>query len=50
MTVPKHFVKGGDTKFYRYPCEPECQWCLILVAIGDTTGPQPSMQQLFVQE
>jgi len=24
-TAPKHFVKGGDTKFYRYPREPECQ-------------------------
>jgi len=25
MTAPKHFVKSGDTKFYRYPCEPECR-------------------------
>jgi len=24
-TTPKHFVKSGDTKFYWYPCEPECR-------------------------
>ena len=28
--VLKHFMKGGDTKFYRYPCEPECQRRWIL--------------------
>jgi len=32
VTVPKCFVKGGDTKFCRYPHEPEHQWQWILAA------------------
>ena len=31
-TVPKRFVKGGDTRFYRYPREPENQEWWILAA------------------
>jgi len=29
-TVLRHFMKGGDTKFYGYPCEPESQLRWIL--------------------
>ena len=52
ITVQKHFVKGGDTKFYRYPREPECQRQWILPGIRCNWGSNrayPCMEQLFCQ-
>ena len=49
-TVLKHFVKDGDIKFYRYPCEPECQRRWILPGIRCDWGSNrayPRMEQLF---
>ena len=49
-TVLKHFVKGGDTKFYRYPREPECQRRWILPSTRcdwGSNGAYPHMEQLF---
>jgi len=49
-TVLKHFVKGGDTKFYRYPREPECQRQWILPGTRCDWGSNrayPRMEQLF---
>ena len=48
--VLKHFVKGGDTKFYRYPREPEGQRRWILPGIRCDWGSNrayPRMEQLF---
>jgi len=39
MTAPKHFMKGGDTKFYRHPCEPECQRRWILSSMKHDRAP-----------
>ena len=51
-TVLKHFVKGGDTKFYfyRYPRDSECQRRWILPGMRCDWGfnrAYPRMEQLF---
>ena len=49
-TVLKHFMKGRDTKFYRYPCEPECQRRWILPGTRCDWGSNrsyPRIEELF---
>jgi len=49
-TALKYFVKDGDTKFYRYPPEPEYQRRWILPGMRcdwDSNRAYPHMEQLF---
>ena len=48
-TAPKHFVKGGDTKFYRYPREPECQWRWILPGMRHDWAPTEGRTDISVK-
>jgi len=46
----QHFVKGGDTKFYKYPHDPKCQRQWILPGIRCNWGSNRAylhMEQLF---
>jgi len=49
-TVLKHFMKGGDTKFYRYSYEPEYQRRWILPCTRCDWGSNrayPRIEELF---
>jgi len=49
MTASKHFVKSGDTKFYRYPCGPECR--PVDIARYETwLGPNREYKNRFLKE
>jgi len=50
MTVLKHFVKGGDTKFYRYPREPECQRRWMLTGMRHDWGSNRACNNHFLKE
>ena len=46
-TAQKHFVKSGDTEFYRYPHEPECQQQWILPGMRHDWAPTEHATIIF---